>query len=354
MLGNRILWMTAAGLASIVVLYPATKLRLGSILALSQPGSIWRILAIVFAILNLKSLPFAWHVRLFHGLFTHIRPRTVGRSTTASSALFQPIITSSRTSILECDYNIHKSNSTYFSDLDVSRLHHIACLMSLGMGKARTKFLAEQKGSFNIMLGGVTCSFKKEIKPLEPFEIWTRVLTWDQKWLYLVSHIVKSNAVEPRGYTLQPWKKTVEGKRRVEHAQATPHPAIFATSVAKYVFKQGRVTISPERVLEASALLPPRPIIAEQTSTSGNCSAPGLSGDRASQIIDIGSITSQSGLQAESVLSQSLMGPEVGVWDGQRMEQERDHGMSIAKHMAGLDALHDVFTADNRPALGQY
>ncbi|MCJ1439122.1 hypothetical protein MMC27_008513 [Xylographa pallens] len=330
------------------------KLRLGSLHAFSQPGLIWRLLAITFAIINLKSLPFAWHFRLFHGLFSHVRPRTVRPSTAASSALFQPIITSSRTSILECDYNVHKSNSTYFSDLDVSRMHHIACLMSLGMGKARTKFLSERKGSFNIMLGGVTCTFKKEIKPLEPFEIWTRVLSWDEKWLYLVSHIVRSKAVVPRGYTLQPWKKTGESKRRVERAQATPHPAIFATSVAKYVFKQGRVTIPPERVLEASDLLPERPLDAKQPSASGKFSAPSVSTDGASQMMNLDSGISQLELQAEPVLSESLIPQKADVWDWQRMEQERDHGMSIAKHMAGLDALHDVFTANDRAALGQY
>ncbi|MCJ1415339.1 hypothetical protein MMC32_001671 [Xylographa parallela] len=222
------------------------------------------------------------------------------------------------------------------------------------MGKARSKFLSERKGSFNIMLGGVTCTFKKEIKPLEPFEIWTRVLSWDQKWLYLVSHIVRSKAVEPRGYTLQPWKKTGEGKRRVEHAQATPHPAIFATSIAKYVFKQGRVTISPERVLEASGLLPQRPLDAKQQSTSGKFSAPSVSADGASQLMNLDSVTSRVELQAEPVLPEPSMPPKVDVWDWQRMEQERVHGMSIAKHMAGLDALHDVFTANDRAALGQY
>ncbi|MCJ1394310.1 hypothetical protein MMC18_007188 [Xylographa bjoerkii] len=216
--------------------------------------------------------------------------------------------------------------------------------MSLGMGKARTKFLSERKGPFNVMLGGVTCTFKKEIKPYEPFEIWTRVLSWDRKWLYLVSHVVKKKAVKPRGYSLQPWKNTGESKRRDEHAQQTPHPAIFATSVAKYVFKQGRLTIPPERVLEASNLLPQRPLDAEQPSADGIPQLPNL---------DL--VTSQLALQAETSVSESLMAQEVDDdWDWRRMEQERDHGMSIAKHMAGLDALHDVFTADDRPALGQY
>ena len=42
----------------------ARNFSLASLLDLSKPGAIWRILAIVFAILNLKSLPFVWHVSL--------------------------------------------------------------------------------------------------------------------------------------------------------------------------------------------------------------------------------------------------------------------------------------------------
>ena len=222
------------------------------------------------------------------------------------------------------------------------------------MGKARKKFNNERNGSFNIMLGGVTCTFKKEIKPFERFEIWTRVLSWDQKWLYIVSHVVKSKVVQPRGYTLQPWKKTGGGKRRAEHVQATPHPAIFATSVAKYVFKQGRVTIAPESVLLASDLLPPRPLVAEQPSAGQESSIPGVAGEGASQIINPDTVTSQLESLGQSVFPGYLIPLESEVWDWQRVEHERRYGMTMAKHMAGLDALHDAFTADDRPALGQY
>ena len=48
--------------------------RILSLTGLSQPGGIWRLLAIVFALLNLKSLPFGWHVR------AHQTPQSAGAS----------------------------------------------------------------------------------------------------------------------------------------------------------------------------------------------------------------------------------------------------------------------------------
>ena len=222
------------------------------------------------------------------------------------------------------------------------------------MGRARAKLNSERKGSFNIMLGGVTCTFKREIKPNEPFEIWTRVLSWDRKWLYLVSHIVKKEAVKPNGYTLQPWKKKGDDERRNEHAQKKPHPAILATSIAKYVFKQGRVTIPPERVLEASVLLPPKPPNMEQQLITGELLTAAASANRAPQSINLGLETPRMESKLETTARGTAETLEAEVWDWQRVEQERAQGMSIANYMAGLDALHDTFTADNRPALGQY
>lgn len=39
---------------------------------------------------------------------------------------------------------------------------------------------------------------------------------------------------------------------------STPHSAIFASSVARYVFKKGRTTVRPKFVLASADLLPPR------------------------------------------------------------------------------------------------
>ena len=142
-----------------------------------------------------------------------------------------------------------------------------------------------KKGRFEIRLGGVSCLFRKEIRPYEKFEVWTRVLAWDQKWLYVICHFVKPGVVKPKRYTLQPWRKGKHQQQQQEEdpsetegssssrngsggngnpttttpSSSAPHPAIFAAGIAKYVCKKGRLTIPPERVLRASKLLPPKP-----------------------------------------------------------------------------------------------
>src|SRR5690349_19737208 len=96
-------------------------------------------------------------------------------------ALFQPTITPSHSPALECDYNLHKSNSTYFSDLDVTRSHLVCALLNRTMRKLLDnpgRIIGPDgkpaRGRWGIMLGAVYCGFKREIKPYEGYEMWSR------------------------------------------------------------------------------------------------------------------------------------------------------------------------------------
>ena len=373
----------AVGVASsLPVVYLASSPDFRRLFGLSTPGSVWRLLAVLFALLNLKSLPSAWHVstpikfrkdwanfsyslltfscrslqiRLLRSLLTHITFRGT-RPYLTPSTIFTPIITVSYTSPLECDYNLHKSNSTYFSDLDVSRSHLLSCLLARGIEKARSRPSPKAgpdgknvEGKLGVFLGGVTCSFRKEIKPFEGFEIWTRVLAWDRKWVYLVSHIVKKGKVRPKSYILQPWRK---GSKAVpsDEANGAPNPAICATSIAKYVFKKGRLTIPPEEVLKTSELLPEKPNLEptppySETPTVESASA---------EIETASTLRRLSGAEMVKIIDKSLNPPSEEEWDWDRVEKERAKGMEIAVHMARLDDLHGEFTAGNQPAFGQY
>lgn len=178
------------------------------------------------------------------------------------------------------------------------------------------------RGSFMIALGAVSCHFKKEIKPYERFEIWTRILTWDKKWVYVISHMVKDGVVMPDEYALQPYesklaalRKAKKSKRSGKGAEGATEAekraewkkAIFATSISKYVVKKGRLTISPEVVFQNSDLLPPKPDDAEAAAK---------------------------------------VAAEMPHWTWERVEEERLRGLEIANHFAALDAeggLHDEF-----------
>ena len=105
-----------------------------------------------------------------------------------------------------------------------------------------------KKDGLAIALGGVVVNFRREFKPFERFEVWTRILTWDHKWLFLVGHFVQPGSVEVEGYTLKPWKRgrrerNAGGKEGGGKEDNGKRPVIFASGIAKYVFKKGRLTI---------------------------------------------------------------------------------------------------------------
>lgn len=214
------------------------------------------------------------------------------------------------------------------------------------------------------MLGGVSCIFRREIRPYERYEIWSRMLCWDRKWVYIVSHFVRKGHVRPKEYTLQPMKVIATGRAAAEtkfksdgsklSLGTSPHatnPAIFASAISKYVFKTGRLTIPPERILDAADLLPPRP--------SGHDTPPATPSPEAAGGTRLdthtASLLQEVGASADERLDASLL-PSRGdeVWDWAKVEEERLRGLKIVELMVGLDSLHDEFTAEKGPALGDF
>jgi len=196
-------------------------------------------------------------------------------------------------------------------------------------------------GRFGFVLGGIECNYRREIKPYEKYEMWTRVLAWDKKWLYIVSHFVKKGAIKPQGYTLSNGKwfgpesatkrhqKSGGDRAHVANGKAAsvPNKAIYASAISKYVFKKGRLTLHPEIVLEASGLLPARP--GGWATTAGP--APAVDASELSNVADEGS-----------------------EWTWKTVEAENATGLKLAESFAALDGLFDVFTGSDRPSLGVY
>lgn len=346
---NRI--RTAAGFAALLsvfgILSSSSAVRQILRTLFSPTAHPFRFTSLVLAlILNAKSIPLVWHLRFFRIMFyqLYLQP-----SPLPQDALFRPMVTSKMyTPIPEIDYNGHKSNSTYFADFDMARTQLITCLLRHGIrnvssrkhldlpdgevrvgvedGNVPEQSKARKLGPaiFNVFLGAVSCHFKKEIKPYERFDIWTRTLTWDKKWVYQVSHMVKSGAIPPEHWALQPALNSKSAKRATdkkdEDVRAEWKKAIFATSISKYVFKRGRQTIPPEFVLNSSHLLPPRP----NQPANENSKKP-FSGTTI---------------------------PEGWTWEG--VEQERLRGLRIAEHFDALDApggLHDEFPVSGMPGV---
>ena len=217
---------------------------------------------------------------------------------------------------------------------------------------------ATKPGNLLIALGGNSCHFHREIPPYTRFEIWTRVLSWDRKWLYVVSHFVEEGAFRPKNYILQlrrgsrskGWvgKGVGEGGLSEEERRMKLRKKVYASSVSKYVVKKGRLTIPPELVLARSEMLPPRPAGAQSTFSTGYM-PPKLENQKAESADGSSSGTLD-------VLEDSLFpkDDEDGEWTWEKCETMRLKGLKLAQHFDALDGLRDVFDGGEKGAMGIY
>ncbi|KAH7228383.1 capsule polysaccharide biosynthesis protein [Fusarium solani] len=185
------------------------------------------------------------------------------------------------------------------------------------------------KGSVKFIVGAVQTNFKKELQAYQKYEIWTRVLSWDRKWFYIVSHFVEKGAVKPRSWDIRgswPTRSTVSKPEDWDKK-------ILAVSMTKLVFKVGRLTVHPAIVLDASGLLPPRP----GGWTAGDNERETSSGG--STIEDTAKVNNEQG---------------EGAWDWRRIEAERLKGFKHAQHFAALDSLTETFDGGEDGAIGRF
>ncbi|KAG9247378.1 hypothetical protein BJ878DRAFT_435483 [Calycina marina] len=334
-----------AGLSLLAITVAGSRVNINALLKdfLTGPGNKSRIFALLVFLANLKSVPFVWHYRVFNAVFKHTIFDTPNIPVyLRPSCLFLPTITSSRSGLYESDYNLHKSNSTYFSDLDVSRSHLASIILQPGVVKLRhnkaNKIVLDPSGKpvcgkWGIMLGSVMCSFKREIGMYEGFEMWSRLLCWDRKWIYIVSHFVKKGTVKPSAYVLTDGSwfggkgyKKVGGKGTAE----LDEKSIYASAISKYVIKLGRMTIHPEVTLEASEMLPERP--------GGWAKMDGTTVPPPTQQMDV---------ELKELKDENL-------WDWRRVEAENRKGLEFAEKFAALDNLHDEFSGSQGDAMGRY
>lgn len=219
--------------------------------------------------------------------------------------------------------------------MDISRTHLFTAIIRRAMQKVSEKDGAFPRaagategtaGPHIIALGGIACNFKKEIKPYAKYEMWTRLLSWDRKWFFLVTHLVRPGVGKPKEFSLQPWKKGARAEQ--EYDPEKLKGAIFATAIAKYVVKEGRRTIHPEKVLMDAGMVPEKP---EGWVYKGEVEA------------------SENG----EVLVPEKVGEE-DEWNWDVIEKQRLKGLSFGENFLALDGLHDVFDGGENGVLGKY
>jgi hypothetical protein len=258
--------------------------------------------------------------------------------------VFLPIITKTNVPILEGDFNLHKSNSTYFTDLDSSRSHLLSVLVFHGLSKTHKELVAEGKnGIVTVMLGSTYTHFKREIPTGYPYEVWSRILAWDQKWLYIVTHFVGKGKIVPKASVAdiinnrKPDAKEVSASKKAFKplkilSQGDVNQSVFATSISKCVFKKGRMTVSPERVLAASGLL---------SITTAEKSAIDLTGPQES-----------INLETEDLFQKETTTQFRNNELGEEIEEERAKGMRFAYLLSELEDLQGYLLKDKELSNG--
>jgi len=76
----------------------------------------------------------------------------------------------------DCDVNLHMNNGRYLSFMDLGRVHLIAQVGLLG---------AVLKHRWHPLLAAAEINFIRPLKPLQKFELVSRVVAWDDKDFYM-------------------------------------------------------------------------------------------------------------------------------------------------------------------------
>lgn len=239
------------------VLALAQRLRLSSYWELAGLATV-----LGFALTNLKALPLVHSLRLLPSVRRLLAPRLFGRSgkgkkskrpsdvfssssggntaMAAHPALFRHNVTFSSAVLLDLDINLHKSNSTFFADADVSRAALLTSLLSDALAT---------RGGALFVLAGAQCKFLREIKPLQRYAVASQILTWTDRAFYTATYFVAPRRADAAAVC------RLQGGPAAVLKDDALRRKVFAIMVSKYVFKAGRATVAPAEVFGAADLL---------------------------------------------------------------------------------------------------
>jgi acyl-CoA thioesterase FadM len=117
-------------------------------------------------------------LRLFWMLLTHkLRSRASILDSTSLSMRVLPN---------DLDFNGHVNNGRYFTLADIGRMDFV-----LRTGTARVAL----KHKALPIVGDAMAKFRKDLKVFERYEMQTRVLGWDEKWVFMEHRFVRGGRV---------------------------------------------------------------------------------------------------------------------------------------------------------------
>ncbi|EGG04375.1 uncharacterized protein MELLADRAFT_75197 [Melampsora larici-populina 98AG31] len=191
-------------------------------------------IAILIAILNWRAVPFYWHVAtLFPILKVKCRRWRLGSDNEAfvrsqgvigMNPFEVRTVTKHCATWNACDFMMHMSNSSYAAALDEARCDwHVNKLGIL---------MRNDMEYIKVIVASTHLAFLVEIPMLADYEVEVRPVSWDNKWVYLLS---KFTTAPPKGSTTR---------------------TLNCISITRTVHKIGRRTVPPAKVYAAGGFGP--------------------------------------------------------------------------------------------------
>jgi len=82
----------------------------------------------------------------------------------------------------DLDVNVHMNNGRFLSVMDLGRFD-----LTFRTGLGRAMF----RNRWKPLVGGVSMRYRRSLNPFERYELHTRLLGWDAKWVYLEQRFCK-------------------------------------------------------------------------------------------------------------------------------------------------------------------
>ncbi|CAG8483273.1 611_t:CDS:2 [Paraglomus occultum] len=134
-----------------------------------------KLMAVVVILFNYKSWPLVYHIRSYFAY-----RKGLERLREKQKNLFYISVQNHRLWPDDMDINFHMNNSSYNKLLDYARYAHVT-------GQWGTPLIKKELFIHN---AGIQTFFKKEIPPFAKFLVETRLLTWNEKWMFLIHRFV--------------------------------------------------------------------------------------------------------------------------------------------------------------------
>lgn len=93
------------------------------------------------------------------------------------SAILDPSVLHFRVWPNDLDFNFHMNNGRYLTLMDLGRMDLVARAGLLPLMRANKWYP---------VLGNCMIRFRRPLQPFEKFKLTTRIIGWDEKWVYLV------------------------------------------------------------------------------------------------------------------------------------------------------------------------